>query len=110
MSTMQDNDKYQKFDISNFSKEDFVVEKPQNTDEQSSYTIKDSSTLEYRPTEHKSLGEYVTDFITKHPFITGGIILCGSMFITCDLISRSISRGIYKGYMKSIRDIYKVIR
>jgi len=110
MSTIQDNDMYQKIDVSNFSKEDFIVEKPQTTDEQSSHTIKNSSTLEYHPTEHKLLSEYITDFITNHPVITGGIILCGSTFITCSLISRSISRGVYKGYMKSIRDVYKVMR
>ena len=60
--------------------------------------------------EEKTIKESIVEFTEKHPIATLGIILGGFTFIYSRLLSSSISRGVYKGYMKSTRNLYKNVR
>lgn len=60
--------------------------------------------------EEKTIKESIVEFTEKHPIATLGIILGGFTLIYSRLLSSSISRGVYKGYMKSLRNLYKVVR
>ncbi len=60
--------------------------------------------------EEKTIKESIVEFTEKHPIATLGIILGGFTLISSRLLSSSISRGVYKGYTKSMRNLYKNVR
>ena len=60
--------------------------------------------------EEKTIKESIVEFTEKHPIATLGIVLGGFTLVYSRLLSSSISRGVYKGYMKSMRNLYKIVR
>ena len=80
----------------------FNVEK-----ESKMYDIKEEQKTEV---EEKTIKESIVEFTEKHPIATLGIVLGGFTLIYSRLLSSSISRGVYKGYTKSMRNLYKNVR